>query len=182
MKMRMKTSRAGKQQANIIQMGNWPSLPRGLMVQPRLSGLVTEKPLGTLSFYTEDQDRNMMGKLTSILWVFDYSKSALMGQMFQIKIKSFDSYLCIRVVYAVIHQDHDEDGNRHPKVSNHPAKLITTRWDRDIWAQVAISFIKQNPTDYCYSCSATVIILCWSNTLTKELKYKQHFKIIKYHS
>lgn len=50
MKMRMKTSRAGRQQANIIQMGNSLLEPRGLMIQPRLSGLVTEKPRGTLSF------------------------------------------------------------------------------------------------------------------------------------
>lgn len=54
MKIRMKTSSAGKQQANIIQMGNLPSEPRGLMSQPRLVGLVTEKPLGTLSFCTQD--------------------------------------------------------------------------------------------------------------------------------
>lgn len=54
MKMRMKTSSAGKQQANIIQTGNLPSEPRGLMSQPRLEGLVTEKPLGTLSFCTEN--------------------------------------------------------------------------------------------------------------------------------
>lgn len=53
MKIRMKTSSAGKQQANIIQMGKLPSEPRGLMIQPRLVGLVTEKPLGTLSFCTE---------------------------------------------------------------------------------------------------------------------------------
>lgn len=52
--MRMKTSRAGKQQANIIQMGKLPSEPRGLMSQPRLAGVVTEKPLGTLSFCRED--------------------------------------------------------------------------------------------------------------------------------
>lgn len=57
MKMRMKTSRAGRQQANIIQMGNSPSVPRGLMIQPRLEGLVTEKPEGTLSFWTEDDNR-----------------------------------------------------------------------------------------------------------------------------
>lgn len=50
----MKTKTAGKQQANIIQMGNLPSEPRGLMSQPRLVGLVTEKPLGTLSFCTEN--------------------------------------------------------------------------------------------------------------------------------
>lgn len=56
MKMRMKTSRAGKQQANIIQMGKLPSEPRGLMSQLRLAGLVTEKPLGTLSFCREDGD------------------------------------------------------------------------------------------------------------------------------
>ena len=60
MKMRMKTSRAGRQQANIIQMGNSPSVPRGLMIQPRLEGLVTEKPEGTLSFWTEDENREMI--------------------------------------------------------------------------------------------------------------------------
>lgn len=54
--MRMKTSRAGKQQANIIQMGKLPSEPRGLMSQLRLAGVVTEKPLGTLSFCREDDD------------------------------------------------------------------------------------------------------------------------------
>jgi hypothetical protein len=51
MKMRMKTRRAGSAQANIIQMGKGLTTPRGLMNQPLLSGLVTEKPLGTLSFY-----------------------------------------------------------------------------------------------------------------------------------
>lgn len=54
MKMRMKTSSAGKQQANIIQMGKLPSEPRGLMSQPRLAGVVTEKPRGTLSFCREE--------------------------------------------------------------------------------------------------------------------------------
>lgn len=56
MKIRMKTSRAGKQQANIIQMGNSPPVPRGLMIQPRFVGLVTEKPRGTLSFCTKGDD------------------------------------------------------------------------------------------------------------------------------
>lgn len=55
MKMRMKTSRAGKQQPNIIQMGKSPLVPRGLMTHFRLSGLVTEKPSGTSSFWTEGQ-------------------------------------------------------------------------------------------------------------------------------
>lgn len=59
MKMRMKTSRAGKQQANIIQMGNPdPFEPSGLMIQPRFVGLVTENPFGTLSFCTQDGDNS----------------------------------------------------------------------------------------------------------------------------
>lgn len=58
MKMRMKTSRAGKQQANIIQMGNSPFEPSGLMIQPRFAGLVTENPFGTLSFCKQDGDNS----------------------------------------------------------------------------------------------------------------------------
>lgn len=69
MKMRMKTSRAGRQQANIIQMGNSPSVPRGLMIQPRLEGLVTEKPEGTLSFWTEDENREMIIVYVCV-WLF----------------------------------------------------------------------------------------------------------------
>lgn len=68
MKMRMKTSRAGKQQANIIQMGNLPSEPNGLMIQPRLSGLVTEKPLGTLSFCRQHQGVKVKRVLRSERW------------------------------------------------------------------------------------------------------------------
>lgn len=60
MKMRMKTSRAGSMLPNIIQMGNGVSMPRGLITQPRFSGLVTEKPLGTLSFYTRSGIRKVM--------------------------------------------------------------------------------------------------------------------------
>ena len=52
MKMRMKTRRAGRRLPNIIQMGNCPLEPSGFTTQPRLSGLVTENPLGTLNFYT----------------------------------------------------------------------------------------------------------------------------------
>lgn len=50
MKMRMKTRMAGRMLAPIIQTGNCPSKPRGETSQPRLSGLDTENPLGTLSF------------------------------------------------------------------------------------------------------------------------------------
>lgn len=50
MKMRMKTSRAGRMLAAIIQMGKGSFIPRGFTNQPRLDGLVTENPLGTLSF------------------------------------------------------------------------------------------------------------------------------------
>lgn len=50
MKMRMKTSRAGTTEAPIIQTGKGCLSPKGLINQPRLSGDVTEKPEGTLSF------------------------------------------------------------------------------------------------------------------------------------
>lgn len=50
MKMRMKTSIAGRMLAPIIQAGNCPSDPRREITQPRFSGLDTENPLGTFSF------------------------------------------------------------------------------------------------------------------------------------
>lgn len=49
-KMRMKTSRAGRAEANIIQMGNGLYKPSGWMSQPRAEVLDTVSPLGTLSF------------------------------------------------------------------------------------------------------------------------------------
>lgn len=49
-KMRMKTSMAGRTEANIIQMGNEPPWPSGWMSQPRAEELDTVKPEGTLSF------------------------------------------------------------------------------------------------------------------------------------
>lgn len=49
-KMRMKTSKAGMQDANINHTGkDWCS-PKGLMSQPLFSGLDTVNPLGTTSF------------------------------------------------------------------------------------------------------------------------------------
>ena len=50
MKMRMNTRTAGSRLATIIHTGKGVFSPRGLMTQPRLSGAVTENPLGTLSF------------------------------------------------------------------------------------------------------------------------------------
>lgn len=50
MKMRMNTRTAGSRLATIIHTGKAVFSPRGLMTQPRLSGAVTENPLGTLSF------------------------------------------------------------------------------------------------------------------------------------
>lgn len=50
MKIRMKTKMAGSRLATIIHTGKALFSPRGLMTQPRFSGAVTEKPLGTLSF------------------------------------------------------------------------------------------------------------------------------------
>lgn len=50
MKIRMKTKMAGSRLATIIHTGKVLFSPRGLMTQPRFSGAVTEKPLGTLSF------------------------------------------------------------------------------------------------------------------------------------
>lgn len=107
MKMRMKTSRAGKQQANIIQMGKLPSEPRGLMSQPRLAGVVTENPLGTLSFCRQDGGAGEDGD----------------GQM---GARVRRSYLNEGVAEVVSHQDHDEDCNRNTKVSNYPAQLKHT--------------------------------------------------------
>lgn len=46
----MKTSRAGRAEANIIQMGKDAYKPNGWMTQPRAEGLDTERPSGTLSF------------------------------------------------------------------------------------------------------------------------------------
>lgn len=46
----MKTSSAGRAEANIIQMGKWECKPSGCMNQPRVEGLDTSKPSGTLSF------------------------------------------------------------------------------------------------------------------------------------
>lgn len=50
MKMRMKTRTAGRPLATIIHTGKSLLSPSGLITQPRLSGAVTENPLGTLSF------------------------------------------------------------------------------------------------------------------------------------
>lgn len=112
MKIRMKTSSAGKQQANIIQMGNLPSEPRGLMSQPRLLGLVTEKPLGTLSFCTENdragEDDSEDEGQTCARW------------------GSESLYLNEGVAEVVSHQDHDEDCNRNAKISNNPPQLTHT--------------------------------------------------------
>lgn len=46
----MKTSSAGRAEANIIQMGKWEYKPSGWMTQPRAELLDNLKPLGTLSF------------------------------------------------------------------------------------------------------------------------------------
>lgn len=46
----MKTSSAGRAEANIIQMGKWEYKPSGWMIQPRAEELETLRPEGTLSF------------------------------------------------------------------------------------------------------------------------------------
>lgn len=46
----MNTSRAGTQQAGIIQIGKGFFSPMGLMNQPLTLGLVTSIPFGTTSF------------------------------------------------------------------------------------------------------------------------------------
>lgn len=50
-KIRIKTSKAGTQQANIIHTGKVWCSPKGLISQPRLSGLDTIRPLGTTNFW-----------------------------------------------------------------------------------------------------------------------------------
>ena len=54
MKTRMKTRMAGRTLAHIIHTGNCPSEPSGEMNQSRFSGVDTEKPLGTLSFWEQE--------------------------------------------------------------------------------------------------------------------------------
>lgn len=51
----MKTSRAGRTEANIIHMGKWPYRPRGWMTQPRAEELDTLRPSGTESFCEKKQ-------------------------------------------------------------------------------------------------------------------------------
>lgn len=51
MKIKMRTRRAGTAAATIIQGGKGRALPRGGMNHERLSGEVTESPVGTVSFY-----------------------------------------------------------------------------------------------------------------------------------
>jgi hypothetical protein len=61
MKIRMKTKTAGSKLATIIHTGKGLFSPRGLMTQPRLSGAVTENPLGTFSFCRADS--RIMGRV-----------------------------------------------------------------------------------------------------------------------
>lgn len=61
MKMRMKTRTAGSTLATIIHTGKASLLPRGLITQPRLSGDVTEKPLGTDSFCVWGEQEKRFG-------------------------------------------------------------------------------------------------------------------------
>jgi len=49
-KMRMKTNIAGTTEANIIHTGKGLCSPIGLIIQPRILGLDTWRPLGTTSF------------------------------------------------------------------------------------------------------------------------------------
>ena len=94
------------------------------MIQPRLEGLVTEKPEGTLSFWTEDENREMIIVCVCV-WLF--GKHEANSHIFtQDWVTVFESHLCVCVVYAVIHQDHDEDGDRYAEISNNPAKLNQT--------------------------------------------------------
>lgn len=58
-KMRMKTKRAGKNAANIIQMGKVAFIPIGEINQPRSLGLDTSRPLGTFSFLKRTKKTNI---------------------------------------------------------------------------------------------------------------------------
>ena len=58
-KIRMKTKRAGKAAANIIQMGKLVSSPIGLINQPRAAGLDTSRPFGTFSFLRRTKKTNI---------------------------------------------------------------------------------------------------------------------------
>lgn len=71
MKMRIKTSRAGTQQAPIIQIGKSFFNPMGLMNQPLALGSVTSIPFGTTSFYSRIQmlvDKNKNDRKDAIIY------------------------------------------------------------------------------------------------------------------
>lgn len=120
MKMRMNTRTAGSRLATIIHTGKGLFSPRGLMTQPRLSGAVTENPLGTLSFckaeavccYTEGAQWNTEPKVAETAQGQQHLSAA--GAM---------PYLGIGVLNTVIHKHHDEDRDGHPKVPNYPPDL-----------------------------------------------------------
>lgn len=64
----MKTSRAGRAEANIIHKGKLPYRPRGWMTQPRAEALDTLRPSGTESFCERRQLVRMWGHVDRERW------------------------------------------------------------------------------------------------------------------
>lgn len=120
MKIRMKTSSAGRQQANIIHMGKFPSEPRGWMSQPRLEGLVTEKPLGTLSFCTKNELMTTPRKKGNRVREIQRGGGGWGGG------RVGEPHLNEGVAEVGSHQDHDEDCNGNAEISNNPPQLTHT--------------------------------------------------------
>ena len=68
----MKTSRAGRAEANIIHKGKWPYRPRGWMTQPRAEALDTLRPSGTESFCERRQLVRMWGHVDREMGAWEF--------------------------------------------------------------------------------------------------------------
>lgn len=144
MKMRMKTSTAGSALATIIHTGKAWLLPRGLITQPRWLGDVTEKPLGTDSFWrgragekswaggAEEKRKGASGRVAAPPELVKGRAGGISGQgaaWLYLPRRGPEgdpgtpSYLRVSVLDAGIQQDHKEDGDGHAKVSDHPPHL-----------------------------------------------------------
>lgn len=84
----MKTKRAGMTDAPIIQVGNGCLSPKGLMNQFLLSGEVTEKPDGTLSFCKQTK------KKTNLLVRLVYYMLSSRNYRDPLNVKQDFSFIC----------------------------------------------------------------------------------------
>lgn len=110
-KMRMKTSKAGTQHANINHTGKGLCSPKGLISQPLLAGLETIRPLGTISFCAKKATSYYCACRLFSPWSWSWKARV---------------NLSVGIVNVVVHDNHEENGNRHTKVTNQTSHLVGT--------------------------------------------------------